>query len=163
MRARPLRSSSRLNRIWRSEVSSPKTRGSQRCISRGRTCDLLANRVHGISAERLQFRPRRKNTSQASARTRPRRSEESDALIVDIESDPLRDLHYLLCALTYGAESESARFSRRTNQRNRWRETSLLFMQTRPGISLIIMAGTNRMSGKWRNGTARRKDSPTSL
>lgn len=133
---------SRLNRVWRSEVTALENAG----ISTVRQlaaehADLLANRVHGITAERLHFLVLGAKTLMSGKPEilgRVELPDSQDALIVDIESDPLRDLHYLFGVLdVHNAESEFHTFlaENESQEQAAW-EQFVAFMQTRPGIPL---------------------------
>lgn len=94
---------SRVNRIWRSEVAALAdaqiTTVTQLAEA---TPEYVDTHVHGVTAERLAFL-----TAQAKALVDDRvitmgkapLPPLADALVIDVESDPLRDLHYLIGVL----------------------------------------------------------------
>ena len=94
---------SRLNRIWRSEVGEFKAGGFATVTDLAAIHpDLLASRVTGVSQERLQFLhlQARALAEKRHFILRPVDLPATDmALVVDIESDPLRDAHYLFGVL----------------------------------------------------------------
>ncbi len=101
---------SRLNRIWRSEVKEFNAAGFMTVADLASLHpDLVASKVAGVSRERLTFLH-----TQAQALTQNRHvilqtpdlPAEDMALIVDVESDPLRDAHYLFGVLEVNGKEE---------------------------------------------------------
>lgn len=131
---------SRLNRIWRSEVSALNNAGimTVKQLSQ-QNPDLIARQVHGISAERLYFLIL---SAQALCAGTPRIlgpidfPQDDRALIIDIEADPLRDLHYLFGVLDIysGGEDFCVFLAHQEGEERAAWESFVRFMQTRPGI-----------------------------
>ena len=94
---------SRLNRIWRSEADELYRAGFTTITKLASTHpDLVAAKVTGISHDRLDFlhTQARALSENRVFRLRPVDLPEGDvALVVDVESDPLRDAHYLFGVL----------------------------------------------------------------
>lgn len=101
---------SRLNRIWRSEVKDFKTAGF-RTISELASVhpDLVAAKVTGVTRERLDFLhlQARALAEQRHFVLRPVDVPIGDvSLVVDVESDPLRDAHYLFGVLEVNGKDQ---------------------------------------------------------
>lgn len=103
---------SRINRIWRSEVTALLDAQLATVTAFARaTQEYLSAHVHGITADRLAFLH-----EQAKALVEGRvivlgkvtLPPLSRALVIDVESDPLRDLHYLIGVL----ETETGNYKR---------------------------------------------------
>ncbi len=101
---------SRLNRIWRSEVKDLQAAGFNTVKDLADLhVDLVASKVPGIPRDRLDFLH-----MQARALSENRHfvlrpvdlPPGTNALIVDIESDPLRDAHYLFGVLEVNDKEE---------------------------------------------------------
>lgn len=91
---------SRLNRIWRSEVAALMTANITSVTALAQaTKESLSTQVHGVTADRLAFLQ-----EQAKALVDDRvivlgqvpLPPLDHAIVIDIESDPLRELHYLI-------------------------------------------------------------------
>ena len=131
---------SRLNRIWRSEVTALEHAGITTVHDLAQqNPDLLAHRVHGVTQERLSFLV---IGAKALISAQPQilgcvdLPDDADALVVDIEADPLRDLHYLFGVLDiHGNDSEFKTFlaEKQDEERAAW-EGFVAFMESRPGI-----------------------------
>jgi predicted RecB family nuclease len=101
---------SRLNRIWRSEVRELQEAGFQSVTDLAALHpDLVASKVPGVSRDRLEFLHLQARAI-ASGRhqvLRPVDLPPGDlALVVDVESDPLRDAHYLFGVLEINGKDE---------------------------------------------------------
>lgn len=101
---------SRLNRIWRSEVKEFNQAGFMTVTELAALHpDLVASKVSGVSRDRLEFLH-----LQARAIADKRHfvlrpvdlPAEATALVVDVESDPLRDVHYLFGVLEVNGKDE---------------------------------------------------------
>lgn len=94
---------SRLNRIWRSEADELEKAGFTTITALAKTHpDLVAAKVSGITRDRLDFLhlQARALAEQRFFALRPVDIPNDDvALVVDVESDPLRDAHYLFGVL----------------------------------------------------------------
>lgn len=104
---------SRLNRVWRSEVTSLKDAGIHTVTDFAKTTgEYLVAHVHGITEDRLKFLQ-----EQAKALIDDRvivlgqvdLPAAQDALVMDVESDPLRDVHYLIGILEVRGEAKEYR------------------------------------------------------
>jgi uncharacterized protein len=131
---------SRLNRIWRSEVSSLENAGITTVTQlAAQNPDLVANRVHGISPERLHFLIIGAKTllsGEPAILSRIDLSDDIEALVVDIEADPLRDLHYLFGVLDIhrgGDEFHAFLATKEEEEKAAW-NAFVEFMQSRPGL-----------------------------
>ncbi len=101
---------SRLNRIWRSEAKELASAGFLRVTDLANIHpDLLAAKVKGIPHERLNFLHLQ---AKSFVTGKPHIMQKVDlpagntALILDIESDPLRDAHYLFGVLFVDGKEE---------------------------------------------------------
>ncbi len=131
---------SRLNRVWRSEVTALNNAGIMTVAQLAeQNADLLTRMVHGVTPERLNFLILGAQTLQSG---KPLMlgtvdfPERDDALIVDIEADPLRDLHYLFGVLDVhsgGDEFHAFLAKKEDEERAAW-EVFVAFMESRPGI-----------------------------
>lgn len=131
---------SRLNRVWRSEVTALNNAGIMTVAQLAeQNADLLTRMVHGVTPERLNFLILGAQTLQSG---KPLMlgtvdfPERDDALIVDIEADPLRDLHYLFGVLDVhsgGDEFHAFLAKKEDEERAAW-EAFVAFMESRPGI-----------------------------
>ncbi len=133
---------SRLNRIWRSEVKELEAAGLKTVTDFARLhIDLIAGRVTGITRDRLEFLH-----LQARALLENRHlkvgsvdlPESSLALIVDVESDPLRDVHYLFGVLEKGDGIDvyhSFLAKDPKDERRAW-EDFVAFMKNYPGVPI---------------------------
>lgn len=131
---------SRLNRIWRSEVAALENAGVMTVAAlANENPDLLAHRVHGVTQERLHFLilgAKALHNGEPVILGHVDLPQDTDALVVDIEADPLRDLHYLFGVLDiHGKDSEFKTFlaKKQDEEQAAW-ETFVIFMQSRPGI-----------------------------
>lgn len=133
---------SRLNRIWRSEVKELEAAGFKTVTEFARMHpDLISSKVSGITRDRLDFLH-----LQARALLENRFLKvgsvdlpESDlALIVDVESDPLRDVHYLFGVLEKGDGIDvyhSFLAKDPKDERKAW-EDFVAFMKNYPGVPI---------------------------
>jgi len=131
---------SRMNRIWRSEVTALNDAGIMTVTQlAAQHPDKLAHGVHGVTSERLQFLVL---GAQALISGKPAIlgkidfPKTDDALIVDIEADPLRDLHYLFGVLdVHGKSEEFFTFlaEKQDEEKAAW-DAFVAFMESRPGI-----------------------------
>lgn len=101
---------SRLNRIWRSEVKEFNQAGFQTVTELAALHpDLVASKVTGVTRDRLEFLhlQARALAEKRHFILRPVDLPPGDtALIVDVESDPLRDAHYLFGVLEVNGKDE---------------------------------------------------------
>ncbi len=101
---------SRLNRIWRSEVKEFNSAGFTTVTELAAVHpDLVASKVTGVARDRLEFLhlQARALAEKRHFILRPVDLPAGDtALIVDVESDPLRDAHYLFGVLEVNGKDE---------------------------------------------------------
>lgn len=101
---------SRLNRIWRSEVKEFNQAGFSTVTELAALHpDLVASKVTGVTRDRLEFLhlQARALAEKRHFILRPVDLPPGDtALIVDVESDPLRDAHYLFGVLEVNGKDE---------------------------------------------------------
>ncbi len=131
---------SRMNRIWRSEVVALNDGGVTTVTQlAGQNADLLARTVPGVTQERLRFLIL---GAKALIDGKPMIlgaidfPKTNDALVVDIEADPLRDLHYLFGVLdVHNGADEFHTFlaEKQSEEQTAW-EGFVAFMESRPGI-----------------------------
>ncbi len=131
---------SRLNRIWRSEVTALENSGITTVTQlAAQNPDLLGNKVHGLTPERLHFLILGAKTllgGEPIMLGKIDLPEGDEALIVDIEADPLRDLHYLFGVLDVhkdGQEFHTFLATKEDEEQAAW-EQFVAFMETRPGL-----------------------------
>lgn len=91
---------SRLNRVWRSEVRALQEAGIHTVTDFAKTTkDFLDRHVHGITGDRLAFlQEQAKALIERRIITLGKVDLPSSelTLVMDVESDPLRDVHYLI-------------------------------------------------------------------
>ncbi|MFZ2681481.1 MAG: TM0106 family RecB-like putative nuclease [Patescibacteria group bacterium] len=101
---------SRLNRVWRSEVQEFNAAGFATVTDLAALHpDLIASKVAGVSRDRLEFlylQAKALATNQHFILRTADLPKEDIALIVDVESDPLRDVHYLFGVLEVNGKDE---------------------------------------------------------
>ena len=101
---------SRLNRIWRSEVKEFNQAGFMTVTELAALHpDLVASKVSGVSRDRLEFLhlQARAIADKRHFVLRPVDLPlDATALVVDVESDPLRDAHYLFGVLEVNGKDE---------------------------------------------------------
>lgn len=131
---------SRMNRIWRSEVTALNEAGITTVTQLStRNADLLARGVPGITQERLQFLilgAKALLDGKPVVLGKIDFPKTDDALVVDIEADPLRDLHYLFGVLdVHGQGDEFHTFlaEKQDEEKAAW-DAFVAFMESRPGI-----------------------------
>lgn len=102
---------SRLNRVWRSEADALRSAGIATVTALAKTHpDLAARQVSGITHDRLAFLVEQAKALAAGKVITLGRLDvphEKDALVIDIEADPLRDLHYLFGVLDVHGEQKT--------------------------------------------------------
>ncbi len=131
---------SRMNRIWRSEVTALNDAGIMTVAELStRNADLLARGVPGISQERLQFLilgAKALIDGKPVVLGKIDFPKTDDALVVDIEADPLRDLHYLFGVLDVHAQGDefyTFLAEKEDEEKAAW-DAFVAFMESRPGI-----------------------------
>jgi len=120
---------SRINRLWRSEADALRLGGIETVaqLAQAREADINAH-ISGITAERLHYvhlQARALQENRVFKLGDPQLPEDRVALVVDIESDPLRDLHYLFGVLEInGEETTFRKFLARTpaEEKQAWEE-----------------------------------------
>ena len=131
---------SRLNRVWRSEVTALMNAGITTVTQlAAQNPDLLARNVHGVTPDRLHFLILGAKTLLSGeplvlgAIDFP---DGDEALIVDIEADPLRDLHYLFGVLDVhaGGDEFHAFLAKKEDEEKAAWDAFVAFMQSRPGL-----------------------------
>ncbi|MBP9827709.1 TM0106 family RecB-like putative nuclease [Patescibacteria group bacterium] len=120
---------SRLNRLWRSEADALRESGIRTVEELAKAGEAEINaRISGITAERLHYvhlQARALVEKRAFRLSEPQLSDDRVALVIDIESDPLRDLHYLFGVLEVnGDQAVFRKFLARTPQEEKaaWEE-----------------------------------------
>lgn len=102
---------SRLNRVWRSEVSSLKDAGIHTVTDLAKTTDeYLAAHVRSVTTDRLKFLQEQSKAlieGRVIVLGKVDISASTEALVIDVESDPLRDVHYLIGVLEVHGEERS--------------------------------------------------------
>jgi len=133
---------SRLNRVWRNEVTSLNQAGIMTVGQLAQSHpDLLGGRVTGIPPERLRLLVEQAKAlmeNRAIIMGRVDLPDTDDALVVDIESDPLRDLHYLFGVLDVhkGQKEFHAFLAKHENEEKSAWESFVNFMQNNPGTPI---------------------------
>ncbi len=105
---------SRLNRVWRSEVKSLDEAGIHTVTDFAKsTSEYLATHVHGLPTDRLAFLQEQAKAlvdDRVIVLGAPDFALGHEALVIDVESDPLRsDLHYLIGVLQIHEGSQTFR------------------------------------------------------
>lgn len=133
---------SRLNRIWRSEQHELEAAGFKTVSELARVnVDLVSARVTGITRDRLDFLHLQ---ARSLAENRYLRvgavdlPESELALIVDVESDPLRNVHYLFGVLEkgHGIDVYHSFLAKDPKDERRAWEDFVAFMKNYPGVPL---------------------------
>ncbi|MBI1908269.1 TM0106 family RecB-like putative nuclease, partial [Candidatus Uhrbacteria bacterium] len=134
---------SRINRIWRSEVTALTDAGIRTVTDFAHTTKgYLAAHVHGITGDRLAFLQ-----EQARALVEDRvialgpvdLPPMERALVIDVESDPLRDAHYLIGVLEVegGATAYRAFLAKKPeDEGTMWREF-VSYLAGKPGMPIV--------------------------
>lgn len=131
---------SRMNRIWRTEVKALEEAGIMTVASlAAQNADLLTRHVHGVTQERLQFLILGAKALLSNEPVILRRvdfPDDDNALVVDIEADPLRDLHYLFGVLDVhrGGDEFHTFLAKKVDEEKAAWDAFVEFMQSRPGI-----------------------------
>lgn len=104
---------SRLNRIWRSETKALRDAGIHTVVDFAKTTqEYLAAHVHGITTDRsafLQEQARALIDKRVIVLGKVELSPCVKALVMDVESDPLRDVHYLIGILEVDGDAQTYR------------------------------------------------------
>jgi len=131
---------SRMNSIWRSEVTALHEAGITTVTQLStRNADLLARGVPGITQERLRFLilgAKALIDGKPVVLGKIDFPKTDEALVVDIEADPLRDLHYLFGVLdvhSQGDEFHTFLAEKEDEEKAAW-DAFVAFMESRPGI-----------------------------
>lgn len=131
---------SRMNRIWRTEVKALEEAGITTVASLAtQNADVLTRHVHGVTQERLQFLVLGAKALVSGEPTILRRVDfpaTNDALVVDIEADPLRDLHYLFGVLDVHSQGDEfyTFLAKSVDEEKAAWDAFVAFMESRPGI-----------------------------
>lgn len=133
---------SRLNRVWRSEAEALRSAGIQTVTDLSKAnADLITAKVSGITRERLSFlieQARALVAGKVITMGRIDLPEGKDALVIDVEADPLRDLHYLFGVLDVHGEQKTFHpflADHPDKEREAW-ESFVSFMQGFPGVPI---------------------------
>ncbi len=102
---------SRINRIWRSEVQSLEGANIKTVTEfAAATKDFLVAQVHGMTADRVEFLHMQAKAlveNRVIVLGTPALPSLDHCLVIDVESDPLRELHYLIGVLEVDGDTQT--------------------------------------------------------